>query len=698
MPAKKKAARKTVSRKKTSGKQVAKAPRSGKKASRKTAAKPARKRVTQRTSTRKAQAKAAHTDKRIALRITDTTLRDAHQSLWATRMRTRDIMEIIDTIDNAGYYSLEVWGGATFDVCLRFLRENPWERLRQIKKAARNTPLQMLLRGQNILGYRNYPDDLLDRFVALACQNGIDIFRIFDALNDTRNLEQANKCVKKHGGHAQGTLSYTISPVHTVENYVACAKEQAALGIDSLVIKDMAGILTPISAEKLVGALAREISVPVQLHSHMTSGMAIATYVEGVRAGAGAIDCAISVMSGFSSQPPVETMLAIFDETPYHANLDIDCLRKICKYFTELTPKRQLSHHPTNIIDPEILVHHIPGGMISNLRSQLEQQGALDRLPEVLAELPKARADLGYPPLVTPTSQIVGVQAVLNVLSGKRYSMVTQETKNYLKGLYGRSPAPVDPKVRRKIMGKEKRITCRPADLLEPALPTATKDVPPKLIQSEEDIISYCLFPEPALEYFKWRELPTEDRPSPPADLERRAQDRSGQPPAQVPEPKRFLSDSDYKELNALVDKVHALSLNEFTIRRNDLQFSLRGDGLEQQKVRVEEAPAVATGRAEPVPEKPEAAKEEPAEAAAPEGPTINAPLTGTFYRSANPGDPELAKEGDKVKADQPVCIVEAMKLFNQIKAPKKCRIVKFLVEHGASVEKDQPLVAIEEL
>ncbi len=697
MPAKKKAVRKTASRKKTSGKQVAKAGRTGKKAARKAATKPARKRVSRHTTDRMAQSKATPATKRIALRITDTTLRDAHQSLWATRMRTRDIMEIIDTIDNAGFYSLEVWGGATFDVCLRFLRENPWERLRQIKKSARNTPLQMLLRGQNILGYRNYPDDLLDRFVALACQNGVDIFRIFDALNDTRNLEQAIKCVKAHGGHAQGTLSYTISPVHTVENYVACAKEQVALGIDSLVIKDMAGILTPISAEKLVGALTREIDVPVQLHSHMTSGMAIATYVEGVRAGAGAIDCAISVMSGFSSQPPVETMLAIFDETPYHANLDIGCLRKICKYFTELAPKRKLSHHPTNIIDPEILVHHIPGGMISNLRSQLEQQGALDRLPEVLEELPTTRADLGYPPLVTPTSQIVGVQAVLNVLSGKRYSMVTQETKNYLKGLYGRSPAPIDSKVKRKILGKEKSITCRPADLLEPALPTATKDVPPKLIQSEEDILSYCLFPEPALEYFKWRELPTEDRPSPPADLERRAEDRSGQPPAQVPEPKRFLSDSDYRELNALVDKVHALSLNEFTIRRNDLQFSLRGEGLEQRRVPVEETTAPTEATAVPVPAEPEPVEEEAPEAAA-EGPTVDAPLTGTFYRFAEPGDPELAKEGDTVEADQPVCIVEAMKLFNQIKAPTKCKIVKFLVEHGTAVEKGQALVSIEEL
>ena len=456
---------------------------------------------------------------RIPLRITDTTLRDAHQSLWATRLRTSDIMGIIDVIDAVGYYSLEVWGGATFDVCLRFLRENPWERLRQIKARAKKTPLQMLLRGQNILGYKHYPNDLLERFIALACENGIDIFRIFDALNDTRNLEVAIKTVKKHGRHAQGTICYTISPVHTIREYIRIAKEQVEMGIDSLCIKDMAGILSPISAERLISALMRHVDVPIQVHTHATSGMAVATYVEAVRAGAGAIDCAISSMAGFSSQPPVETMLAIFQETSYHANLDLDCLRKICDYFRNLAPERQPRHHPTNIIDPEILVHHIPGGMISNLRSQLAEQNALDRLDEVLKELPAVRADLGYPPLVTPTSQIIGVQAVLNVLAGERYKMVTQETKDYVKGLYGKPPAPIHYRIRKKILGNEKPITGRPADLLEPILPKATLNVEPGLIKSEEDIISYCLFPEPALEYFRWRNMPPEQRPLPPCLL-----------------------------------------------------------------------------------------------------------------------------------------------------------------------------------
>ncbi len=387
---------------------------------------------------------------KIPLRITDTTLRDAHQSLWATRMRTEDILRIIDVVDNVGYYSLEMWGGATFDVSLRFLRENPWERLRAIKARCRNTPLQMLLRGQNLVGYRNYADDVVDKFVELACANGIDIFRIFDALNDTRNLEAAIKAVKKHGGHAQGTLSYTISPVHTVDKYVQHARDQVALGIDSICIKDMAGILSPIMAEKLVSALVEQVGIPVQLHCHATSGMATPTYVEGVRAGAGAIDCAISSMAGFSAQPPVETLAAIFRETNYSANLDFDALTKIARYFNELAPKRRQKSTHMNVIDPGVLVHQIPGGMISNFRSQLEMQGMLDKLDDALNEVIRVRKDLGYPPLVTPTSQIVGTQAAMNVISGEPYKVVPNEVKDYLRGKYGRSPAPIDKKFLRK--------------------------------------------------------------------------------------------------------------------------------------------------------------------------------------------------------------------------------------------------------
>jgi len=636
----------------------------------------------------------------IPLRITDTTLRDAHQSLWATRMRTADIMKIIDIVDNVGYYSLEVWGGATFDVCLRFLREDPWERLRQIKAHAKKTPLQMLLRGQNILGYKNYPDDVVDRFIALAIENGIDIFRIFDALNDTRNLEKAINCVKKYGGHAQGTISYTVSPVHTVDEYVRVAKEQIAMGIDSLCIKDMAGILSPIAAERLVSALVRATKIPIQVHSHATSGMASSTYVEAVRAGAGAIDCAISPMAGFSSQPPVETMLAIFAETHYNANLDQDALRQVCKFFLELSPQRQLNaHQADNIIDPEVLLHHIPGGMISNLRGQLAQQGALDKIDQVFEELPRVRADLGYPPLVTPTSQIIGIQAVMNVISGDRYSLVSQEVKDYAKGLYGRSPAPMDKTVIKKILGDEKPITGRPADLLKPMLPDATAGVDPKLIKKEEDIISYCLFPEVALDYFKWRAITPEQRPPIPADVELKKQLDSAKAPEAAPKSAiPFLAQTDYDAISQLIDKVSSLNFSQITIQHAGSTISINAAGvtsgpLISAPVTVS-APSSTSAPTHAAP----APKSAAPVAAAPAGPSINAPLNGTFYRSPGPGKPEFAKEGDVVESGATVCIVEAMKLFNPIKAPYKCKIVKMLVEHGKAVKKDEPMVSIQKL
>ena len=455
---------------------------------------------------------------KIPLRITDTTLRDAHQSLWATRMRTEDIVKIIDTIDNVGYYSLECWGGATFDVCLRFLRENPWERLRLIKSKTKKTPLQMLLRGQNLVGYKNYADDVVDRFVALACENGMDIFRVFDALNDTRNIEAAVRAVKKHGGHAQGTLCYTISPVHTIKKFVEYAREQKQLGVDSICIKDMAGILSPMMAERLVSALIEQLDIPIQLHCHASSGMAISTYVEGVRAGAGAIDCAVAAMAGTSSQPPVETLEAIFSETDYHADLDKDAMLKVHRYFADLYPQRNTDTSLVFCIDPQILIHQIPGGMISNFRSQLSKQNALDKLDLALAEVRRVREDLGWPPLVTPTSQIVGAQAVMNVLSGERYKIIPNEVKDYFRGLYGRAPGKVNPELARKILGDEKPITVRPGDTIAPMLPKATEGIDPKYIKNEEDIISYCILPEPSMEYFKWRDLPEGQRPETPAD------------------------------------------------------------------------------------------------------------------------------------------------------------------------------------
>lgn len=454
------------------------------------------------------------------INITDTTLRDAHQSLWATRMRTEDMLPIAAEIDNAGYYSLECWGGATFDVCLRFLHENPWERLRSLKAVCKKTPLQMLLRGQNILGYRNYPDDVLERFIALACDNGVDIFRIFDALNDTRNLEKAITTVKKYGRHAQGTICYTYSPVHTIDQFVTIARTQESMGIDTLCIKDMAGILSPVEATSLISALVKAVKIPIQVHSHMTSGMAVAMYLSAVKAGASTIDTAVSSLAGFSSQPPTETLVAILEAEGYDTGLDHARVTKANAHFKALKKVREPAAGLGENVDAEVLEHHIPGGMISNLRSQLQHQGALDRLPDVLKELPRTRADMGYPPLVTPTSQIIGVQAVLNVLAGQRYKMVTQETRDYVKGLYGNSPVPINPKLAKKILNGEKPVTCRPADLLKPGLAEAAAQLDPKLVEKEEDILSYCLFPEVALSYFKWRAQPADQRGPIPAETE----------------------------------------------------------------------------------------------------------------------------------------------------------------------------------
>jgi oxaloacetate decarboxylase (Na+ extruding) subunit alpha len=641
------------------------------------------------------------------LRMTDTTLRDGHQSLWATRMRTKDILDIIDVIDNAGYYSLEVWGGATFDVCLRFLRENPWERLRQIKAKAKNTPLQMLLRGQNIVGYKNYPDDLLDRFVETAHENGVDIFRIFDALNDTRNLEAAIKSVKKHGAHAQGALSYTISPVHTIEKFVEYAREQVQLGVDSLCIKDMAGLLSPVRSKELVGALVKEFGLPVQVHCHATSGMSETAYLEGVKAGAGAIDSAVASMSGFSSQPAVETLYHIFTEMGYDLNLDMDAIRKVNKYFAELAPRRAKGRGHEAAVDGEILIHQIPGGMISNYRSQLEQQDAIEKLPEVLEEVTRVREDLGFPPLVTPTSQIVGTQAVMNVLAGERYKIVPQEVKNYVKGMYGRSPVPIDKAFMKKILGDEKPITKRPADDLKPMLPGATKNLSqPELIKEEEDILSYCLFPEVALEYFKWRALPEDQRPKTTAEIE--SEEFSGVKKTSEETTSissngnldKMLHADDYAGINDILEKASRLSLNELVIRKGDFNLSLlSGNGNGNLRIQSSEKAAESPVQSQPMQQQSSAKLQEVTETAvdiAQE--TINSVMAGTFYRSPGENTSPFVAEGTVVNAGDTICILEAMKLFNEIQAPYKCRILKVLVQDATKVTKGQPLMAVEKL
>lgn len=443
------------------------------------------------------------------IKITETALRDGHQSLIATRMTTEDMLPIAEKMDNVGFYAVEVWGGATFDSCLRYLNEDPWERLRSLRKVFKNTKLQMLLRGQNLLGYKNYPDDVVEEFVKKSIENGIDIIRIFDALNDTRNLKTAIDATVKYGGHAQGAISYTTSPVHNIDYYVNLAVEMEEMGVHSICIKDMSGILLPYVAEELVIELKKKITVPIELHSHFTSGLANQTYMKGIEAGADIIDTAISPFGNGTSQPATEPMIASLEGSKYYPeDIDFELLLEVTEYFRELRAKyteEGLLNPRVLDVDINTLQYQVPGGMLSNLVSQLKSQNAEDRFIEVLEEVPRVREDLGYPPLVTPMSQMVGTQAVFNVILGERYKMIPTEAKNYVKGLYGKTPAPVSDEIREIIIGDEEQITGRPADLLEPELDKYREEIK-EYIEQDEDVLSYALFPQIALEFFKQRQ------------------------------------------------------------------------------------------------------------------------------------------------------------------------------------------------
>lgn len=434
--------------------------------------------------------------------ITDTTWRDGHQSLLATRMKTEDMLPIAEKMDDIGFHSMEVWGGATFDSCMRFLNEDPWERLQKVRAVLKKTKIQMLLRGQNLIGYKHYADDVVEEFVKKAVYHGIDIFRIFDAMNDVRNLRKAMEVAKKEGAHVQATISYTISPVHNLEYYHKMARDLVDLGADSICVKDMAGILKPYVAYDLVKEL-KKFNIPVQMHTHYTSGMASMMYVKAIEAGADVIDTAISPFALGTSQPATEPMVATLADTPYDTGLDLTALSEIAEYFTEVRKKYKEYDVFRTTVDTNVLLYQVPGGMLSNFINQLKQQNALDRMPEVLEEVPKVRKDLGYPPLVTPTSQIVGTQAVMNVLMG-RYKMVTKEVRNYLKGLYGATPGEVNEEIRKEIIGDEKPITERPADFIEPQLEQARKEIGIYL-QKEEDVISYAIFPQVAKKFLEER-------------------------------------------------------------------------------------------------------------------------------------------------------------------------------------------------
>ena len=439
--------------------------------------------------------------------ITETILRDAHQSQIATRMTTDQILPIVEKLDKIGYHSLECWGGATFDSCLRFLNEDPWERLRKIKSKAPNTKLQMLFRGQNVLGYRHYADDVVEYFVQKSIANGIDILRIFDALNDVRNLQTAIKAAQKEKGHVQATVCYTISPVHNVESFVKMAKELEEMGANSICIKDMAGLLTPYAAYDLVKAMKEEVKIPLQLHTHYTSGVASMTYLKAIEAGIDVVDTAMSPFALGTSQPATEPMVATLQGTEYDTGIDLDKLSEITDYFSALREKALAS----GLLDPKVLKvdintlkYQVPGGMLSNLVSQLKQAGKEDKFDEVLKEVPRVREELGYPPLVTPTSQIVGTQAVLNVISGERYKMISNETKGLVRGEYGKTPVEIKPEIIEKIIGSEERITCRPADKIAPELDKLRNDAK-QYIEQDEDVLSYALFDKVAVKFFEQR-------------------------------------------------------------------------------------------------------------------------------------------------------------------------------------------------
>ncbi len=434
--------------------------------------------------------------------ITDTTFRDAHQSLMATRMKTADMLEIARDMNQIGFHSMEVWGGATYDSCMRFLNEDPWQRLRLFRREMPDTKLQMLIRGQNLVGYRHYADDVVDEFIKRAVGNGIDIFRIFDALNDERNLARAMEAVKKEGAHAQAGISYTYSPVHSVETFVEIAKKYRDMGADSICIKDMAGIVYPYDMYAVVKGIKDEVGLPVQIHSHYTSGMAAMSYLKGVEAGADVIDCALSSMALSTAQPADESMVATFRGTEYDTGLDVNAIAAVAEKMKEIRKHYKEFDVADPRVDTNVLKYQMPGGMISNFINQLRDANALDKLDEVLEEVPRVRKDMGYPPLVTPSSQMVGAQALLNVLAGARYKMCTNEVKNYMRGLYGRSPAPIEEEVRRKIIGDAEVITCRPADTLPPQLEEAKAEIG-DLAETPEDLLLYILFPQVAKDFLE---------------------------------------------------------------------------------------------------------------------------------------------------------------------------------------------------
>lgn len=617
--------------------------------------------------------------------ITDTTLRDAHQSLWATRMTTADMIPILERIDSLGYSSVEVWGGATFDVCMRYLNEDPWERLRILNKYFKRTPMQMLLRGQALVGYTHYPDDVVERFIAKSVENGIDIIRIFDALNDLRNMEKPIAVAKKEGAHVQGAFVYTVSPVHTTEHFVKVAQQLQEMGVDSVCLKDMAGLLTPYNAGHLVSLLKEKLDIPVHLHSHYVGGLAFGAYIKGIEAGADNVDCASVPLAFGSSQPPVETIVRTLNEGgKYTTGLDLHDVFEVASYFEDLRKKRGFERGVTRITDMGVFEHQVPGGMISNLVSQLKEQNAADKITDVLREIPRVRKELGYPPLVTPTSQIVGTQAVLNVLTHERYKIVPGEVKAYIRGEYGKPPGKIDERLRKKIIGDEPVYEGRPADLLEPGMEKAREEIK-DMVTSEEDVLSYALFPQIARKFFAERHE---------TKIEPVEQEVTGSMDHIVLEE---VVGTDEEGENMKLNDIKELlkTLNE----TGTTEFNYDGDGVH---LIVRRGKVVSVGdengidipfeeeSTEEVPEQDDQAVEEEEDLV-----VVEAPMVGTFYRAPAPDAPPFVQVGSKVKKGQTLCIVEAMKLMNELESEVDGEIVDILAENAEPVEYGRALFTI---
>ncbi|ERP90607.1 pyruvate carboxylase [Marinobacter sp. ES-1] len=595
------------------------------------------------------------------IEVTDVILRDAHQSLIATRMRTEDMLPICDKLDQVGYWSLEVWGGATFDACVRFLKEDPWERLRQLRQALPNTRLQMLLRGQNLLGYRHYADDVVEAFVQKAADNGIDVFRVFDALNDLRNLETAMKAVKKAGKHAQGTICYTTSPVHTPELFVQQALQLKDMGADSIAIKDMAGLLTPYATYELVKAIKSAVDLPLVIHSHATAGLAAMCQLKAIEAGADRIDTAISSFANGTSHPATESQVAALKGTEYDTGLDLELLSEIADYFHEVRKKYHQFESEFTREDVSVQINQVPGGMMSNLANQLKEQNALDKIRDVFSEIPRVRADLGYPPLVTPTSQIVGTQAVYNVLAGQRYKTITNEVKRYLQGGYGHPPAEVNADIQKKAIGNESVNEGRPADLLSPELDKLREDIG-SLATCEEDVLTYAMFPDLGREFLQQRKDGTL-KPEELLPVEHKGRDRMGTAVAT-----EFRIDVHGETYEVAVTGVGASGPG-----KRKLYLSL--DGMPQEVVfeslNEYEAAAGGSGRKQ-----------------------ATDPGHVTTTMPGNVVD-VLVKEGDTVAAGQAVLITEAMKMETEIHTSVDGTVQAVYVTKGDRVTPGEVLIEI---